>query len=69
MSTEDTSTKSVFIRQKIVAEDIEIGFDNVVQIRHGKRVSGHRLNAFNIPYDDKRSIGDVLKQLLETSGG
>ena len=60
--------KNVYVKQKIVAQDVELGMGKVVQIRVGQRVEGDQINSFNIPYDASRSIGDVLKELLDANG-
>lgn len=60
--------RNVYVKQKIVLEDIEVGMHKVIQIRAGQRVEGSQLNAGNIPYDASRSIADVLKQLLSNAG-
>ncbi len=60
--------KNVYVKQKIVVQDIEFGLTKVIQIRAGQRVEGTQVNASTIPYDANRSIADVLKQLLDNAG-
>lgn len=69
MPIEDSTTvKNVYVKQKIVAQDIEFGLSKVIQVRAGQRVEGQQISAFSIPYDADRSIGDVLAQLLDNAG-
>jgi len=60
---------NVYVRQKMVTEDIVFGLDKIVQIRQGKRVEGTKVNAHMIPYDETQSIGDVLDLLLAAHSG
>ncbi len=64
----DESTKNVYVKQKIVGQDIEFGLSKVIQIRAGQRVEGDQISASSIPYDANRSIGDVLATLLDNAG-
>ena len=68
MSVATETVRNVYVKQKVVAQDIELGLSKVIQIRNGQRVEGDQINAHNIPYDVNRSIGDVLKQLLDAAG-
>ena len=68
MTNGNTETKNVYVKQKIVAQDVEFGLSKVIQIRAGQRVEGEQINAYSIPYDANRSIGDVLEQLLDNAG-
>ncbi len=65
---ETTDQKNVYVKQRVVAQDIEFGLTKVIQIRAGQRVEGTQVNASTIPYDANRSIADVLKQLLDKAG-
>ena len=60
--------RNVYVKQKIVEQDIELGLNKVIQVRAGQRVEGKQVNAFSIPYDANRSVGDVLKTLLANAG-
>ena len=64
----NTETKNVYVKQKIVEQDIEFGLSKTIQIRAGQRVEGAQINASSIPYDANRSVGDVLAQLLDNAG-
>ena len=62
------ATRNVYVKQKIVVEDMEFGLAKVIQIRSGQRIEGSQVNAHSIPYDASRSVGDVLEQLLKAQG-
>jgi len=60
--------QSVYVKQKMCAQDIEFGLSRVVQIRRGLRVEGIQINADTIPFDATRSIKDVLEELMAAAG-
>ena len=68
MAVGDEVTRNVYVKQKIVAQDIEFGLSKVIQIRAGQRVEGDQINADSIPFDANRSIKDVLNELLAQAG-
>ena len=57
----------VFVKQLAGAEDILFGFGTVMQFREGEAVTITQINAANIPYDETRTVKDVLDQLLAGS--
>ncbi len=62
------TVKNVYVKQKIVAQDIEFGLGKLIQVRSGQRVEGKQINAEDIPFDTDRSVKDVLTQLLSNAG-
>ena len=62
------ATKSVYVKQKMVEQDIEFGLSSIVQIRRGIRIEGKQVNADSIPFDATRSVKDVLDELLANAG-
>jgi hypothetical protein len=64
----DETTKNVYTKQRIVAQDINFGLGTIVQIRNGIRVEGKLVDSSDIPYDSSRSVKDVLDALLAQSG-
>jgi hypothetical protein len=50
------------------AEDLVFGFGNIAQIREGSTVSVTKINAALIPYDNTRSVKDVLDLLVANAG-
>ena len=68
MSTETSATRNVYVKQRIVEQDVEFGLGKVIQIRSGQRIEGTQINASSIPYDASRTVADVLKQLLDAQG-
>ncbi len=57
----------VFVKQVGGAEDLLFGFGTVMQFREGEAITITQINAANIPYDESRSVKDVLDQLLAGS--
>ena len=68
MATEESTSKNVYTKQRIVAQDINFGLGTIVQIRNGIRVEGKLVDSSDIPYDSARSVKDVLDALLAQSG-
>lgn len=64
-----TAPKAVLIKAKVVAQDIEWGLDQVVQLRNGKRVTGNQVNAAHIPYSSTMSVAEVLDSIIVKIGG
>ena len=67
MATEETTTTKVYTKQIAGAEDLLFGFGTVMQFREGEAITITQINAANIPYDESRSVKDVLDQLLAGS--
>ncbi len=65
----DEDGKVIFVKQKAGVEDLMLGFGSVSQVREGDNVTINLLNAHSIPYDNTRSVGDVLDYLLSFHGG
>lgn len=68
MATEEED-KLIFVKQLAGAEDLAFGFGSVSQIREGENVIVTLLNADNIPYDNTRSVKQVLDELLAQVSG
>jgi len=69
---ETLEKKAIFVKQVAGEEDLMFGFGEISQVREGENIIIHKINAHTIPYDDTRSIGDVLDFLLtfhSTTGG
>ena len=69
----DTSTnedgKVIFVKQVAGAEDLMFGFGSISQVREGENTTINLINAHTIPFDNTRSVGDVLEYLLSFHGG
>ena len=61
--------KIVWVKNKIVAEDIDFGLGHTIQLRNGKRVSGTQLNSKHIPFNNEMSVETVLLKLIDKAGG
>ena len=57
----------LFAKQKAGAEDMYCGFGTLMQFRQGEGITITKINASTIPYDETRSVKDVLDQLLAGS--
>lgn len=64
-----TAPKAVLIKAKVVAQDIEWGLDQVVQLRNGKRVTGNQVNSAHIPYTSLMSVATALDKIITKIGG
>ena len=58
----------IYVKQLAGAEDLVFGFGNLAQIREGSTVSVTKINAALIPYDNTRSVKDVLDLLVTNAG-
>jgi len=61
---ETLNKKANFVKQIAGEEDLMFGYGEVSQVREGENTIIHKINAYTIPYDDTRSVGDVLEYLL-----
>lgn len=61
--------KIVWVKNKIVAEDVEFGLGHTIQLRNGKRVSGTQLNSKHIPFNDTMSVETAIIKLIDKVGG
>jgi len=68
MAATDENGKVIFVKQKAGVEDLMLGFGSVSQVREGDNVTINLINAHSIPYDNTRSVGDVLDFLLSHHG-
>ena len=63
MATTDEE-KVIFVKDLGGAEDLMFGFGTTAQLREGENTTITLINASHIPYDDTRSVKDVLDELL-----
>jgi hypothetical protein len=68
MATTQDTNKIIFVKQKAGVEDLLMGLGTIGQVREGENVTITLINAHQIPYDNSRSIGDVLALLLANQG-
>ena len=68
------ANETIYIKQKILAEDISLGINSEVQVRNGVRVTGEQVNAKHILYNNensiwhKKSLNDIMTKLIESTG-
>ncbi len=60
----ETDDTLVFTRQIAGAEDLIFGFGSTAQIREGESVTITLINADTIPYDNTRTIKQVIDELI-----
>ena len=53
-----------FIRNLGGYEDLEFGIGSITQIRNGINVVVTKINAYNIPYDNDFSIGEMIDKII-----
>jgi len=65
-TTQQTTDENtiIFVKQVMAAEDMMFGFGTTAQIREGINVPLTKINAYTMPYDNTRSVGQVLDELL-----
>jgi len=66
---EDTTEVLVFTRQIAGAEDLMFGFGSTAQIREGANVTISLINSATIPYDNTRSVKQVIDELIAGQSG
>lgn len=62
-----TQEEIIFIKDVLLAEDIEFGLGEVNQIRNGLTVTGQRVNATHLLFDDPTNLqwhGKSINELL-----
>ncbi len=64
MEKTEENRKLVFVKQLGGVEDLNFGFGTRMQFRQGEGVTVSNINSAHIPYDETRSVKDVLDELL-----
>ena len=54
----------IFVKQLAGAEDMMFGFGTTAQIREGQNVTLSKINAYTVPYDNTRTVGQALDELF-----
>jgi len=69
-----TTDEVIYIKQKLLAEDLTFGIKAETQVRNGISVTGKQINAEHIIYNDpgslwhEQSVNDILRALIASTG-
>ena len=64
MADTEATTTQVYTKQVAGAEDLIFGFGSTAQIRNGENVTITLINADTIPFDNTRTVKQVIDELL-----
>jgi len=64
----DIVEKHVYTKHRIGAQDINFGIGTEIQIRNGKRVEVKWVDSSDIPYEQGKSVKEILDELVAKVG-